>query len=231
MIDIHSHILPFVDDGSESLENSLSMLGIAREQGVTGIILTPHHRRSYGKDIELVRQEFDKFKQVAKEKAIDVELYLGQEIYLEKDYKAQLQNGMALTLNQTEYVLLEYDFIYESDILNTVFELKKMGYKPIVSHIERYSYVDVEMVEEIRSVGGLIQVNATSIVGKKKGKYFKIVKKLLKNGLVDFVASDVHYNRENLMGKAYAYVDKKFGKQTAEKLFTENALKIIKGQP
>ena len=110
-----------------------------------------------------------------------------------------------------------------------VYELKRKGFISIVAHIERYVSADLEVALEVKNLGGYIQVNAESIVGETKRFYKKFIKKLFKNGLVDFVSSDIHYDRMNYMSQARRYVEKKFGKQTAEDVFINNAKMIIEG--
>ena len=104
-----------------------------------------------------------------------------------------------------------------------------MGYVPVIAHFERSTYADVSVAEEVKALGGYIQINADSFFGKGKKAYYKKIKSLFKDGLVDFVASDVHAFRENYFNKAYNFVLKKFGESTANAVFNENALKIING--
>ena len=230
MIDIHTHVLPFVDDGSDSFETSFLMLENAVNQGITQMILTPHFsEREYEPEKNQLIKEFEDFKVKVKERGLSIALFLGQEIFIRKGYKKLFENQQVLTMSNTPFVLIEFDTRLDFDISEAVYDLKRMGYQPIVAHFERYSYADISVAEEIKSVGGYIQVNAGSIVGKNKRTYFKKVKELIKEGLVDFVASDIHDFRDNQMKKAFEFVEKRFGEQTARKLFIENAKKIIEG--
>ncbi len=229
MIDIHSHVLPAVDDGSSGLEQSLQMLKESVSQGVTDIVLTPHYRHPYELERQNIERAFEQFKQCVQRENIPVNLYLGQEIYVERGVKSLLKDQKVLTLNGSKYVLLEFDYVREREIAEIVYELKLQGYVPVVAHIERYAYADIATAMDIKECGGLIQVNAQSIVDRSVRVKNKFIKKLIKNGLVDFVASDLHFNRENYMEKAYAIVAKKYGEQTAEALFNNNAKEIIKG--
>lgn len=228
--DIHAHILPLVDDGAYSEQQSLNMVREAAVQGVTDIVLTPHYRGGYKKTGKELISAFEDFKNTVKNADIPVNLYLGQEIYIGEDFKSLFLEEKILTLNGTEYVLIEFDFGYERDIAETVYELKQIGYIPVIAHFERYSYADIETALEIKELGGLIQINADSLVGKRKRKYKKLISELFVNELVDFVASDVHHNRPFLMKKARGYVSKRYGEAVAKKIFSENAEKIIKGR-
>ena len=224
IVDIHSHFLPEVDDGFSSVLDSLNSIREFYEQGVTDIILTPHHRRRYNLSPEILKKRFSEYEKKVKE-LIPVKLYLGQEIYAQEDIRKDLKEGNLLTLNGTEYVLIEFSFDIEAEISDVVYELVNMGYKPVVAHLERYAYADIEVAEDIRSVGGLIQINADSLAGKNK-TYRKTARALLKNGLVDFVASDHHHGRPHCIKEAVKYVTKKCGFETAERLFYKNAQKI-----
>ena len=113
----------------------------------------------------------------------------------------------------------------ETDIVETVYGLITKGFIPIVAHIDRYFYADVETAREVKDIGGLVQINAGTVCnsGGQRRKAFAMIKE----GLVDFVASDVHSKRVNYMEKAYKIVKKKFGDETANKLFNENAKILI----
>lgn len=227
MTDIHTHVLPCVDDGSASLEESLKMLGALYAQGVENAILTPHYRKNYVASPEQLREDFKEFRSRVFEAGIPINMYLGQEIYIGRGYKKFFSENKVLTLNDTNYILAEFDFSIETDVAEVVYELKAMGYIPIVAHFERYSYVDANVAREIKEVGGLIQVNADSIVGKYKRKYGRLIKELLECKLVDFVASDVHGSRKVVTEKARNRVEKKYGLEYAEQIFNLNAEKII----
>ena len=147
MTDIHTHALPFVDDGSASLEESLKMLGNLYAQGVTDVVVTPHYRSKYVATPDELKDAFKEFKIRVFEAGIPVNLYLGQEIYIGRGFKKFFAENKVLTLNGTKYILAEFDFNIETDVAEVVYELKAMGYIPIVAHFERYSYVDVNVAK------------------------------------------------------------------------------------
>ncbi len=227
MIDIHSHILPFVDDGSASLETSLRMLEDLVESGVTDVILTPHHNKRFEKDKEQLLKEFEEFKKSAKD--IPINLYLGQEIEATKETFSLLEKGELITLGNSKYILLEFDYFNYQDIVEFVYRAVVRGYIPIVAHVERYEYFTLEDAMEVKKEGGLIQVNASSLAIRQEKHFGKKVKALIKKGLVDFVASDYHDFRQLSILDAKKVVEKKFGKEIAQNLFIENARKIIEG--
>lgn len=227
MIDIHSHILHSVDDGSLNLEQSLAMLKEEENQGVTDVVLTPHYRADYLPKSDDIRLKFTELKRSVEQNGINVKLHLGQEIFVFEGIVKALKEDKVISVNDGKYVLVEFSAKHVNDIPETVYMLLKNGFIPIVAHIGRYFYANIETAREVKELGGLIQVNAGSICGAFRYKRKALA--LIKAGLVDFVASDVHHNRKNYMLKAYKKVERKFGKETADRLFTENAKAIIQG--
>lgn len=225
MIDIHSHVLPEVDDGSADLETSLSMLKEATRQGITDVILTPHYRANCLTDKDDLQKRFDEFKEAVKASGIEINLYIGQEIFAFERVDKALQEGKLFTMNGTKYVLIEFSMKRETDISELVYMLKSNGYIPIVAHIDRYFYANLEVAREIKEIGGLIQINAHGVC--KASLRRRRIFAMIKEGLIDFVASDIHDGRENRMAKAYQIIKKKFGEETADKLFEGNAKAII----
>jgi len=226
MIDIHAHVLPFVDDGSKSVEDSIDLLKEAKNCGVTDIVATPHFKNNFKASKSQILESFNTLMPHAKE--IGINLYLGQEL---KHYSGDLANLLKqehFTINNSNVVLLEFDSFQEEDISEVAYSFSKKGFVPVIAHVERYPYcLDGFTIEEIKSCGGLIQVNASSVVGKLGKKIKKFVFNLIKYGLVDFIASDIHSFRENDMKKAYDLVSKKFSKEVAEKLFINNQKEYI----
>ena len=229
MIDIHSHILPLVDDGSVDMENSLAMLKECYDIGITDVILTPHYRGKFCKTPQELTTAFRSFKRRVKKEGIAINVHLGQEIYFTSDFMNELSEGKILTLNGTKYILIECPYDDDCDVTDLVYELNYRDYVPIIAHVERFPYISFEEIKEIKKLGGLIQINASSLFSKDRRVDKKKIKKLFKNDLVDFVSSDAHYSRVNEMRRAYAYVEKKYGQKIAQKVFNDNAKKIIGG--
>jgi len=227
MIDIHSHILPFVDDGSGSVENSIAMLEDAISFGVTDMFLTPHYRSRCKLSAEEIKVEFEKFLAVVKEKGLPINLHLGQELFYTQELKAKLKDKTVATLANSKYILVEFSTETETDIPEAVYELSLLGFIPIVAHLERYYYADDRTAFEIKQAGGLVQINAESAIAK--GRIYRKVKKMFKYALVDFVASDMHWGRKNRLADSLALVKKKFGEDAVKAVYYENAKKILKG--
>ena len=229
MIDLHAHVLPLVDDGSESLDLSIDMLRESSGQGVTDMVLTPHLNKRYDLSVDKINCAFESFTEKAKNAGCAVNLYLGQEIYVGRSFEKVFSKGEFLTMNNTPFVLLEFDYNVEFDIAETVYRLKRQGYKPIVAHFERYSYADISDAREIKDIGGYIQVNADSCISGLSFFGDAKIKSLFRENLVDFVSSDVHSFRKSRLKKAKETIEKKYGEQVADAVFNKNALEIIKG--
>lgn len=230
MIDIHAHILPFVDDGAETLHAAMEMLYKAKEQGISKIILTPHALRkdmpfNLKKDIV---PAFETFVKQVQEQGIDITLYLGQEVAFHERIFDYLKDDQIVSLNNSDFVLFELPYSecitsLEDLILN--FSYHK--YILIFAHIERYDYFNVKELEALKGEFDIrFQVNANSILSKNS-PYYKKAHKLLKKKLVDFVASDGHYHRQTSLLDAYTLVSKKYGAAYADEIFQKNQEKII----
>ena len=207
MIDIHAHVIPFVDDGSKSLETSIAMIKHEISIGVDTIICTPHHIYTrYESTVQVIKERFNFLKQEVERLNLPVTLYLGQEIYFthKENILQMLKSGKLLTLNNTNRVLLEFSFHREpEDLLDIIYNFNVNGYQVIIAHVERYEWMTYQKVVALRSEGALIQINSDAILGYTSWKEKRFVKKLLKNNLVDYVASDTHSFRPSTLDKSY----------------------------
>lgn len=224
--DIHTHILPFVDDGAANIKESLQILHSLTQQGVTDIILTPHYiPNKYFKTAEEIKESFHILQEEVKKENIKVNLFLGQEIHYHTHMIQNLKNNKFLTLNNTPYILVEFSYFTEPNLDEILYEADINNYHIIFAHIERYTYLDkVEKIAELKNKSALIQVNTSAIINKKTRK--KIFK-LMKLNLIDFIASDSHFRRMGNIQEAYQLVAKKFGTEYANKIFYENAKKLL----
>ena len=142
MFDIHTHIIPKVDDGSPNLETSIAMVKHEIAIGVDQIICTPHHiYHRYEKSIDEIKENFQILKEAVEKENLPVKLYLGQEICYthREDVLGMLQEGKLLTLNNTNRVLMEFSFTREpEDLVDIIYNFSIKGYQVIVAHVERY---------------------------------------------------------------------------------------------
>ena len=196
MIDFHSHIIPEIDDGSRSIEETMLLLEEAQKAGVTKIISTSHYLENHYEFNEASRKQFlDMLKIGASNLKLDLELYLGSEIYTSYDIVDLLKEHKASTINGTNYVLIELPMQSElPNLKNVIYELLGNGYIPIIAHPERYSYVkeDPNWLLEYIKLGVLFQANYGSIIGMYGKEAQKTVRLLLKHDMIHFLGSDVH---------------------------------------
>jgi protein-tyrosine phosphatase len=224
MFDIHSHLLPFVDDGSSSIDDSVNLLKKAVDEGVSKIILTPHFNiGEYKLSKERIVSAFSNFSNHVKSLGVDIELYLGEEVFCNSKVYDLIKNGEVITMNNTKYLLTEFDYFEDTDVYNYCYNILSFGYVPIIAHVERYRYLDFDKIVELKDLGVLVQVNANSVSGEDGKVLQKRMFSLIKNNLVDFVATDIHTRRDASLKLAQNVVLKKFKEEVANKLFIENA--------
>ncbi len=233
MIDIHCHILPGIDDGPKTIEDSLEMAKIAVNEGIKTIINTSHYHPDFDfKKGAILINEVKKFNETLKENNIELEVLIGNEIYYTNDLLQFINNKEFFTLNNSRYLLIEFQPInFPKNIVDIVYELKIRGYIPILAHVERYEEMqeNPNLVYECIKEGALIQINASSFKVLKSKDYNNIINILLNNNMVHFIATDAHSTnrrRPNLKS-AYNYVLDNHGKDMANKLFYTNAKSVI----
>ncbi|MBQ4282504.1 MAG: capsular biosynthesis protein [Lachnospira sp.] len=236
MFDMHNHILFGVDDGAKTIEDSLALIKVAYNDGIRGLVLTPHFhpKRGMAHYAEVV-ENFNELVDVVEERIPDMQLYLGREVYYRSDILETKGSFDKYLMSGTACMLVEFSTTVEENyIKNAVSNLLFEGYQPIVAHVERYACAvkNKKLVDELKSIGAYIQINADSVLGKTGFAVKQAVKYYLKNGLVDFISSDAHdlKTRKPELAAAYAYVAKKFGEDYAGLLFRENAIAMLNGE-
>lgn len=206
MIDMHSHIVFDVDDGSESLEESIEMIRTAKERGIKAMFATPHFIEGSmtAESIE-VNERLAILRRELKKQAIDMPIYCGHEIFLDYDSLAHLKEGLSLSLNNTKYVLMEMPMQFPLNNLEDIlFEFTVNGYVPIIAHPERYLYVqeDIDKVARWIKLGVLFQMNLTTMYGRYGQAAKKTAIKMLKRQMYHFVGTDVHSNTSTALSIA-----------------------------
>ena len=236
MIDIHCHIVPNIDDGAKNLEDALQMAKIAYSEGIRKIINTSHYHPSfeYKKGEELLKS-VKKFNYILKSNNIDIEVFIGNELYYSEDIINIIEQKEFYTLNNSKYLLIEFPPIrFPKNLVDIIYEIKIRGYIPVLAHVERYKEVqeNINLIYECINEGALIQVNASSIMGKNRKEAEITSKILLDNNMVHFIATDAHSSerRRPLIKETYNYVVDKYGDKFAENLFIENPSKVIKDE-
>lgn len=228
LVDTHCHILPEVDDGARSMEETRQMLQEAYEDGIRYIIATPHHHPRRGrKSPKQLRRQLKLVREEAAQISDELRIYLGTEIYFGQDIPERLREELILTMNKTKYVLVEFSpgdpFDY---ICQGIQQIQMKGYEVILAHIERYQcmYKNIENVEHLKHMGVRIQVNSDSITGESGWKAKRFVRRLIDERLVFCVGTDAHdpKRRPPRMKKAAEYVEKKCGEDYARRIFFSN---------
>lgn len=232
-IDIHCHILPGVDDGSDSLETSMEMLHMADEDGISQIILTPHDKPWHRKmDYTRMNALVDQLQERLCQEGMDIRLYMGSELYYRNGLTEEIDQGEAVTLANSQYVLVEFDPLADYDYIRSgVYALLMGGYYPIVAHVERYKNVCCKMsrVIELIDMGSFMQVNAGSITGQYGISAKQLTKKMLKQDLIHFVATDAHdlNRRQPCLSQCAQYIGKKYGESSRRRLFYDHPMCVL----
>ena len=228
MIDIHSHVIFDVDDGACDIGQSIKIIEEMISVGVTDLICTPHYRlKMFETDYEKIKNNFNALCDKVLELNLNINLYLGREVYFNKS----IYNNLELfTMNNNKIILIEFSYTINPDVEEVLYNLKRLGYIVIIAHVERYVYLSFDDIVNLKSKNVYIQINASTIVGRGGRKEKKRALKLIKAGVVDFIASDIHYNRTNYLNQAYNIIYKKFGQEISDRLFNENAKFIINKQ-
>ena len=194
-VDIHSHLLPGIDDGAVTIDDTILLLTELKKLGVTQSITTPHiHSNVWKNTKESIEQ---KYLQTVVNLDEQVPLRFAAEYMIDPNFEKLFQNDSLLTLKDN-YVLIEISYINAPiQLYDILFELQIAGYKPVLAHPERYPYYysNLQAYTKLKNAGCLFQLNLLSTVGYYGVDVAKSCELLLKKGLIDFVGSDVHHNK------------------------------------
>lgn len=228
IIDIHTHILPGIDDGSQSMDESIQMLRIAEREGITDMIATPHYKGGrHNASPQTVQRLFGELMGHAKELGIHVSIHLGNEILYFSEVEEALDEGQVFTMNGSDFVLVEFlpgdRYGY---IRNALDHVQSMGYTPVLAHAERYAcMLNKDAIRQIRDMGVRIQVNAASVEGALGWKVKHFTHEILRRHLVDYIGTDAHscIKRAPELWKCAKTLYKKFGSEYAGSVLFYNA--------
>lgn len=232
MIDLHMHIIPAVDDGAENLEISEQMLRMAIEQGVE-VVFATSHSFAHKKYTEHTRVQYRKLQKLMKEKGLPVEIYLGCEVFLDPDHIDQtlkdLEIGRLPSLNMTKYVLMELYDVKGDSLFGAIDKLVNHGWKPVIAHAERISGLSIDMAEELKSMGCLLQMNAYSVGGEENDTIKNRALELLDHKLIDFVGSDAHgiNHRPPNVKDGIDFLYENYGIEYVDRILYHNAYNLI----
>ena len=195
--DMHSHLIPGVDDGSPSVDDSLSMIKGLHEMGYKKLILTPHFMTGfYNNTHENVKELLETLKQNAGNIGVDMDV--AAEYYIDYDFMHDLSNKPMLTIGE-KMLLFECSFTNQHrNFDETVFEMHINGYKPVLAHPERYTYWHgaTRLMHEFHDRGILFQINILSLIEGYSPSVCKAASLLINEGLCDFIGTDLHNARQ-----------------------------------
>lgn len=207
MIDIHSHILASVDDGSTSVDNSVQLLKKAEEAGFSDVILTPHYIEGYYENTKsIIKDKIKELKQNLYNEDIIVSLHQGNEIFLTENSPKLVQKGLISTLANSRYILFEVPFTTKMlNLEEIIFSFQELGAIPVLAHPERFSFIQEDPSSLIRllKIGVLAQSNYGSFLGYYGKDAKNTAEILLENRLIQFLGSDIHRQ-----GNIYENIDK-----------------------
>lgn len=234
MVDLHCHVLPGVDDGSDCLDTSLEMLELSAESGVTDVVCTPHCIPGYFENYkgEALNAKFEEFKRAVEGAEIPVNLHLGMEVYGHGKTVLDIEDDKLCTIAGSKYMLVEFNFGEREDMVQRILgDISSAGYVPIVAHPERYEFVakNPTLLYDWADRGFPLQCNKDSVLGKFGRMVQEIVMDMLSERLVSIVASDAHssVSRTPFLRYAYNSVAENFSKKYADLVFYENPRRVL----
>lgn len=239
MVDIHSHILPGLDDGAQDIYDTLEMVSLAAQSGITAMAATPHcnvpggYKNYFSDDY---KKAVWKVREAVHNAGLPVKILPGAEAFATADLPQLLEDGKIMTLNASRYLLIEFPFDetpeFVQKILDEVIALKAI---PVIAHAERYEFVQREpdLVYRWRKRGFPIQINKGSFQGKFGRSAADTAYLLLNHHLVSVVASDAHspYVRTPYMADVYGELLAEYPEEYLEMIFEENPRRICQNEP
>lgn len=234
IIDIHSHILPELDDGASDMQESIQMLRLAWQQGIGQVIATPHYSGGFQNACpEKIRSLCQEVQVRARsELKAEISIWPGQEIMYSEDVPGLLEEGRLLTMADSRYVLVEFlPAVSYSYIFHAVKELVYAGYRPILAHAERYQALREDgKLEELKKQGACVQLNFRPIGGKWYHETARWCRKMLKREITDFLGTDMHNttHRKPETEKAVMWMEKELRESYMRSVLRANALELLR---
>ena len=236
MIDIHCHILPGIDDGARDIYDTLEMALIAANSGIKAIVATPHSNipwdtsNYYG---TAYRDALQKAREAIEQERMPIKIISGMEAFATFDLPDLVKAGKVLTINHSDYLLVEFDFGEDPEFVDIMVDrLKEIGIRPIIAHPERYDFIkeDISFAQRLVKKGCYLQANKGSFLGTYGSRSEAMAMQLAKEKLLSVVASDAHspIRRTPYMLEARRKIKDICDAQT---LFETNPRKICINQP
>ncbi len=236
MIDIHTHVLPGIDDGAQNIDESIEILEALQRQGVTELVATPHIITGvYNNSDQVISEKISLLKEAIIQHGLNITLHKGAELYCEPEI---VENVMEqnLTLAGSNYILIESDLErFPANFEETLFSFQQNGFRPVLAHAERFVPFmnDLDSLLSIINRDIYVQMNSGSLLGVYGNTVKNTALEMLHLEAVHIIASDVHglKKRPILMKDAYDLVNQTLSEDKAEILFYENPMRIINNEP
>ena len=197
--DMHSHLLPGIDDGAEDLETSVELIRGLQDLGYRKLITTPHIIWDLYKNTPtIINEKLDLVRKALKDEGIDVELNAAAEYFLDEHVEELLKKKEPLLTVSGNKVLIEFSMIFPSmNAKDVLFDMLMSGYQPIIAHAERYQYLqqNKEFYDELKDMGCLLQLNILSLYGHYGRTVRELAEYLLAKGFYNLVGTDLHHSR------------------------------------
>ena len=226
MTDVHSHILFGIDDGSRTISESVELLKKLKSVGFNNVILTPHFilDSTYNSNYESNIKIYNELKERLTSENIDINIYLGNEIFIDKNIPTLLEKNIITSLNQTKYVLVEFPM--HNKLLNLedmLYSIRSKGYEVVIAHPERYDAFkeDYSIVDTLREDGFLFQSNYSSILGYYGKDSIKLLKYMLKRHYIDFLGTDIHRIEKTYVIDNFKKIEKNIIKITGNEYYNK----------
>lgn len=199
MVDMHSHVLPGIDDGAQTPQESIVLVRKMMELGIKKIITTPHVMIDYYKNTpETIGNALALLKAELVKEKIDIPVEAAAEHYFDETFETRVNDGKLMTMGDN-YVLFEFSFINKPpNVIQVVQRMNDLGYKPILAHPERYPYMDLEQYKNLHGWGCDFQMNTIALTGYYGRDTKKLAEMLIDNDLIDFISSDMHHPKHAL---------------------------------
>ena len=236
MIDFHTHILPNIDDGSESVEETFNLIKEAKSVGFDSIISTSHYIEKYYEVGVKERCEWiNALSEALKKESIDMNLYLGNEVYFSENIIQLLKENKIAKINNSRYMLFEFAMnVKPINVYDVLYEMLQNKIVPVLAHPERYSFVqkDPSFIYELIDAGVLMQVNYASIIGWYGKKAEILAKKFLESNMISFLGSDVHKQRTiyQKIPEILKKIEDIIGKEKLDNLTTINPKRALQNE-
>ena len=198
-VDLHSHLIPGIDDGSQSMEESLSLVRGLSDLGYEKLITTPHIMSdAYRNGVENILEGLRQLREAIQKEAIEIEIEAAAEYYLDDMFYEELKKPHIMSIGG-KYLLFESSYFSKPlQMEEMIFAIGKAGYKPLLAHPERYRYIKDPVKEygRLKELGVLFQVNLNSFGGHYGQQAKEMADFLSRNGMIDFLGSDIHHRKQ-----------------------------------